>query len=55
MKRSYISLAGALLFVFLLVGNWLFKVSPESNTTLATFIGVFLFLFFIQMRKERQT
>jgi hypothetical protein len=55
MKRSYISLGGALLFVCLLIGNWMFKVSPESNTTLAVFVGIFLLLFFLQMRKEKRT
>jgi hypothetical protein len=55
MKRSYIALGGALLFVFLLIGNWLFKVSPESNSTIAVFIGLFVFLFFLQMRKEKRT
>jgi hypothetical protein len=55
MKRSYIALGGAILFVSLLIGNLMFKVSPESNTTIAVFIGVFLFLFFIQMRKEKRT
>jgi len=55
MKRSYIALIGALLFVFLLIGNMMFKVSPESNTTLAVFIGIFLLLFFLQMRKEKRT
>jgi len=55
MKRSYISLGGALLFVFLLIGNWMFKVSPESNSTIAVFIGIFVFLFFLQMRKEKRT
>jgi len=55
MKRSYIALGGALLFVFLLIGNWMFKVSPESNSTIAVFIGLFLFLFFLQMRKEKRT
>ena len=50
-----LSLGGALLFVLLLIGNWMFKVSPESNTAIAVFIGIFLFLFFLQMRKEKRT
>lgn len=55
MKKSYFSLGGVLLFALLLIANWIFKVSPESNVLLAVFIGVFLFLFLIQQRKEKRT
>ena len=55
MKRSYMSLIGALLFTCLLIGNLLFKISPENNATIGVFIGLFLLLFFLQMRKEKRT
>lgn len=55
MKKSYISLGGVLLFACLFIANWIFEVSPESNVMLAVFAGVFLFLFFVQLRKEKRT
>jgi hypothetical protein len=54
MKRSYIALAGILIFISLLIGNLLLKVSPESNEILLLFIGLFAIFFFVQFRKEKK-
>jgi hypothetical protein len=54
MKKSYITLGGILLFLCLLIGNWILKISPENNTTLGALIVAFLIVFFVQKRKEKR-
>jgi hypothetical protein len=55
MKRSYITLIGVLLFLVLLMANWIFEISPENNLILGGSVVFFLVVFLIQRRKERRT
>lgn len=54
MKRSYIALGGALLFVCLLIANLIFKVSPDNNLLIGFFIVALIVVFVVQRRKERK-
>jgi hypothetical protein len=54
MKRSYIALGGTLLFVCFLIGNLMFKVSPENNLIICVFIVILSVIFFVQRHKERK-